>query len=132
MLVSRDVGRYSVSQQLRKERLSKLLIEYCAKHNLSGNRLAKVLQVSQTSAQAYLDGVTFPGEDIRRRIADLVGMTFEELKAKLDNQQIATELSVEDICQEIRAMDLADFLQVYQMVAARAGVELSECLSLKV
>lgn len=117
-----------MSQQLRKERLSKLLIEYCAKQNLSGNRLAKVLQVSQTSAQAYLDGVTFPGEDARQRIAELLGMTFEELKARLDNQPIATELSVEDICQEIRALNLENFLQVYRMVSERASVELSECL----
>ncbi|NJR37762.1 MAG: helix-turn-helix transcriptional regulator [Leptolyngbyaceae cyanobacterium CSU_1_4] len=117
-----------MSQQLRKERLSQLLIDYCGERNLSGNKLAKELKVSPTSAQAYLDGVTFPGEETRQRIADLLNITYEELSAKLDDQILSAEISVDEICQEVRAMKLEDFLQVYRAVVERAGLEIGDRL----
>jgi transcriptional regulator with XRE-family HTH domain len=118
-----------VSQQRRKERLSKLLIQHCADNNLSGNKLAKILEVSQTSAQAYLDGMTFPGEDARRRIATLLRLSFDELNAKLDDRPLPTELPLDKICQEVREMQIEDFLQIYQVVVDRAATEMAEALS---
>lgn len=107
-----------------KERLSYLLTNYLRQEGLSGRELAKRLKVSSTSGLAYLDGVSMPQEGIRRRIADLLGLSFEELEHELFGITIAPEKTVDQVCREIRLMPKSDFLKVYRVVHDRALAEL--------
>lgn len=98
-----------MSRQSQKENLSKLLIKHCQDKNLSGNQLAAKLGVSQPSAQAYLDGRTYPSEDTRKRIAKELGITPRELQAKIDGSVIDRDLSADDLAQEIRSLPDSEF-----------------------
>jgi transcriptional regulator with XRE-family HTH domain len=109
-----------MTDQAKRQRLSKLLIEYVGadkERPLSGRQFARLLDVNATSAQAYLDGVTFPGEAIRKRIAKLLGLTYEALEAAIEGVELSQKLSIEQICQEIRSVEDEDFADVVAVVA---------------
>jgi transcriptional regulator with XRE-family HTH domain len=104
----------------QSERLSQLLIGYVSadKDNpISGRRLAKLLGVNPGSANAYLDGVTFPKEETRKKIAKLLGLTYEALQAKIEDRELEQKLSVEEVCQEIQMLEDEDFCKVVDAVA---------------
>ena len=93
----------------QRERLSALLISHCRANNLSGTQLAALLEVSQPSAQAYLDGRTYPGEEVRKRIAKVLNLTPEELQAKIDGLSLNRKLSADELAREIRLISQTEF-----------------------
>lgn len=98
-----------MSNQTQKENLSALLIQHCKEKNLSGNQLAARLSVSQPSAQAYLDARTYPSEDVRKRIARELGITFRELQKKLDGIPVSQSMEVDDLTEGIRSLPDPEF-----------------------
>jgi transcriptional regulator with XRE-family HTH domain len=114
------VKRYVMSSKLeQREKLAALLMAHCRANNLSGTRLAQLIKVSQPSAQAYLDGRTYPSEEVRRRIAKVLGVTIEELQSELDGVEPDRQLTSEAIAREIRQMSQADFLRLLPVVFER-------------
>ena len=109
----------------RKQRLSALLKGLIADKKWSERELARQLGVSPTSVQGYMDCVTFPGEENRVKIAQLLNLTREELDAELDNRPVRREQAVESVLREIRAMNTEEFSQVARVVFDRAINELS-------
>jgi transcriptional regulator with XRE-family HTH domain len=89
------------------------------KENLSGRKLAQRLQLSQPTVLTYLDAVAFPTEETRRKIAAVLGMTSVELDAQLDDSAVDSQISLDLLKQEIRAMDHESFVEVVQVVFDR-------------
>lgn len=112
----------------RKQRLSQKLIAYLAEQGISGNKLGERIKVSQTSAQAYIDGRTFPGEEIRSRIATLLGVSLAELDADLDGRELPRRLTVEDLAREIRLLDAVEFIELLPVVLERVQSQLQSCI----
>lgn len=119
-----------VSFELQKQRLSELLREYRAQHNLTGRALAKRLGLNPTSLLNYVDQTAYPSTTTREKIAQVVGMTPLELEAYLNNFQVKPLRPVEQIKQDIRALGRDDFLEIAPVVLHRllleAGKDLPE------
>ncbi|WP_179228597.1 helix-turn-helix domain-containing protein [Leptolyngbya ohadii] len=107
------------SIQQKKDRLSELLHKVKQQANLSGRQLAKRLGVSQTSAQSYLDAIVYPGAEVRAQIARAIGMTPVELEAYLDDVPVAPLQPLEQIKQDLRAMNRSDFQEVAEVMFER-------------
>lgn len=105
--------------QAKRDRLSELLREYMRRENLSGRKLAQRLKLSQPTVLAYLDGVTFPSEETRQRIAEVLGLTLTEFDARLEDSPVQPQLSLSLLKQEIRAMSREDFAQIARVVFDR-------------
>jgi transcriptional regulator with XRE-family HTH domain len=101
--------RLCVSSLKQRERLSVMLVNYCRDNNLSGTDLGMRLDVSQQSAHRYLTGVTYPQEDVRKRIAKLFGLTSEELQAQIDGLAVGRKLSPEELARELRSTPDEEF-----------------------
>lgn len=101
-----------MATQEQKARLAALLIEFCTANELSGAKLAKLIQVAPPTAHAYLDGVMYPGEENRKRIAKSLNMTYEELQARINNEAPDRKLTVEELAREIRLTPQAEFKRV--------------------
>lgn len=110
--------------QAKKDRLANLLREYMRQENLSGRKLAQRLKLSQPTVLAYLDGVTFPSEETRQRIAEVLGLTLAEVDARLEDSPVQPQITVSLLKQEIRALNREDFAQVAQVVFDRLLAEL--------
>lgn len=108
----------------RREKLASLLIDFAEREGLSGHQLAKRIGVSQPSARAYLDGVTYPSEESRRKIAKGMGLTFEEFQSKIDGTPVQRQRSTDEVCKEIRIMSDEDFAEVAAVVFERSLAQL--------
>lgn len=109
--------------QDKKERFAELLREYMRQENLTGRQLAMRLKLAQPTVLSYLDAISMPSEETRRKIAPILGLTVTELNAKLEGAPVSSEIPVEIIKQEIRAMSRADFAEVAQVVFDRLLIE---------
>jgi len=96
-------------RQEQKDRLAAILLAYCKANNLSGNQLGRLIGVSQTSAQAYLDARTYPSEETRKTIAKVLGVTYQELQAEIDGVKIQAERSADEVVQDIRTLPRSEF-----------------------
>jgi transcriptional regulator with XRE-family HTH domain len=110
----------------KRQRLADLLKRLISDKNWSERELARQLGISPTSVQAYVDGVTYPGEENRANIARLLGMTREELDAELEAKPVRRRNTVEEVSQEIRAMNRDEFAQIARVVFDRTASELSK------
>ncbi len=108
----------------KRERLASLLIDFAEKEGLSGHQLSRRIGVSQPSTRAYLDGVTYPSEETRRKIAKAMGLTFEEFQSKIDDTVVQRERTTEEVCREIRIMSDEDFVEVAGVVFERSLAQL--------
>ncbi|MBE9178644.1 helix-turn-helix transcriptional regulator [Oculatella sp. LEGE 06141] len=88
-------------------------------NNLSGRQLARRLGVSQPSALAYLDAVTYPSQETRESIAPVLNMTPVELESYLDDIPVQPQKLLDEVLQEIRAMGRDDFSEVARVVFDR-------------
>lgn len=110
-------------RQEKRERLAAILREYMRRENLSGRKLAQRLELSQPTVLAYLDGVTFPSEETRQRIATVLQMTLTELDAQLNASVVEPQFTLDLVKQEIRAMSPDDFSEIMRVVFDRALLE---------
>ncbi|HEY9697062.1 MAG TPA: helix-turn-helix transcriptional regulator [Trichocoleus sp.] len=108
-----------MSTQEKKGRLSDLLREFRARHGLSSRALARRIGLNPTSLSAYLDGISYPSPDTREKIAKAIGMTPNELESYLDSVPIKPLQGVEQIKQDIKALNRAEFLEVAESVLER-------------
>jgi transcriptional regulator with XRE-family HTH domain len=108
-----------MSDETQRERLSSLLIQFSAKENLTQHKLARRLKVSQPSVQGWINQASYPSEENRRKIAQALQMTYEELMAHLENRQLTPQRSLDSVLQEIRLMAAEDFAQVARVVCDR-------------
>lgn len=108
-----------LSTQEKKGRLSDLLREFRARHGLSSRALARRIGLNPTSLSAYLDGISYPSPDTREKIAKAIGMTPNELESYLDSVPIKPLQGVEQIKQDIKALNRAEFLEVAESVLER-------------
>lgn len=121
------------TEQAKRQRLSELLISLMESKNWSTNELAKNLDVATPTARTYVQATGYPGEQNRKKIARLLGITFEELQAALDDEPLAKKQnSVEFACQLARSLPLKDFVQLAQVVNDRQNQELGVIVELQV
>jgi transcriptional regulator with XRE-family HTH domain len=126
MLLTHGLQQTMSNRLEKRQRLAELLKRLISDKNWSERELARQLGISPTSVQAYVDGVTYPGEENRANIARLLGMTREELDAELEAKPVRRRNTVEEVSQEIRAMNRDEFAQIARVVFDRTASELSK------
>jgi transcriptional regulator with XRE-family HTH domain len=126
MLLTHGLQQTMSNRLEKRQRLADLLKRLISDKNWSERELARQLGISPTSVQAYVDGVTYPGEENRANIARLLGMTREELDAELEAKPVRRRNTVEEVSQEIRAMNRDEFAQIARVVFDRTASELSK------
>lgn len=114
----------------QKERLAELLREYRQSHNLTGRALARHIKLNPASLASYMDQTSYPTPETRSKIARAINMTPAELEADLNRFAIEPLLGVEQIIQDVRALNRQDFLAVAAVVFERLLSDAkSECTS---
>lgn len=108
-----------MSLELQRARLSDLLRGYRTNNELSQRALARRLGINPTSLMAYLDATAYPLPDTRERIAKALGMTPGELEAYLNDVPMQPLNSLEQVKQDVRAMNPEDFLEIVEVVFRR-------------
>lgn len=107
----------------KRKRLADLLDDYRQRNNLTKRALARKLGLNTTSILSYLDCLTFPTLENRERIARALDMTPPELEAYLDDISLKPLRQLEQIKQDIRALDRRDFIEIAQVVCDRLLAE---------
>ncbi len=116
-------GYMSRLQQARK--LSKLLIELIHERGWTERELARRAEISSTSIQNYMDGITLPNKENRERLAAQMGMSVDQLDIQIGVISSASPTQgVDAICRDIELLSRQDFEVVFERVFKRALREL--------
>lgn len=115
-----------MSTEEKKARLSRLLQDFQARHEMTARALARRIKVNPTSMSNYLDGTSYPTPETREKIAKAIGMTSSELESYLNDVPLQPLGTLEETLQDIRAMSDRDFHEVLSVVLERVRDDLRQ------
>jgi hypothetical protein len=107
------------TDQAKRQRLSQMLIEFLGRKDWNAARLAEEIDLAAPGVRSYIQGTAFPEEDNRRKIATVMGLTYEELQAKLDGVPLGRRLSADELCREIRQLERSELRVVARVLFDR-------------
>lgn len=112
----------------QKEELANLLREFKIVHNLSGRELARRIGMNPATVASWIDKTSYPTPESRHKIARALKMTPVELESRLVNIAVQSSAPLEQVKQEIRAMNRRDFQDVVATVFDRIQHDLARSI----
>jgi hypothetical protein len=105
---------------LHKERLARLLIEMQESLSLSNRAFGEFIGADYMSIQSYIKKTATPGKGNLIKIAKARGWTLEELEAHIEDRPVSQKYRLEEILQEVRALDPVQAAEVAKVAMNRA------------
>lgn len=109
-------------EQARK--LAEIVRSFIDERGWSEREFARRSGLPPSTIQGYSDGLTFPAKENRERLATAMGLSLEELDAKVGRAPLPTSRPVEEVCRDIRLLNAQDFAIVARVVLDRIMAEL--------